>query len=91
MAFTLERVDGKVVGVTSERGFHRKGDDNPHWQEFVELNAKQPTPLDLSDKDQEPPPIDLEQKEVRTLLKKHADDLTLPEISKIVKRLARGF
>jgi len=55
---SVARVMGRVVGVQSDIGVHPKADDNPRWIEFVDWNAVQPVPLDLSDRAPDPPPAD---------------------------------
>ena len=68
--YEIVRFLGVVKGVNSSRGFHYKGEDNPHWVAFLEWNAKQPQPLDLSDQPPQSPSPDTELDAIDALISK---------------------
>lgn len=89
MTYELVRFNGVVKGVNSPAGFHRKGDDNPHWQDFRDWNAKQPVPLDLSDKPPEPIPVDVDADRIKEILLKKDVDITAAEVKEAVLKFLR--
>ncbi len=56
MTTRLMRFGGKVVGVEIDGSVYNV--EHQKWQEFLDWNAKQPVPLDLSDKEPEPVVVD---------------------------------
>lgn len=97
--YKIVRVAGKVSACLrqnqdgSETSFFL-GDSL--WPEFLEWNAKQPVPLDLSDKPPEPTPRDLEREALMALLDKDGSgSITNAEkldfCFKVCKRLARSI
>ena len=58
------------------------------WKEILDWNAKQPTPLDLSDQPPEPPPMDAEAEQVKALVLADGN-YTLAEATKVLNFLAK--
>lgn len=90
--YEVNRQFGKVYGVTSKLGFHPKFDDNPHWQEFLTWNSKQPIPLDLSDKAPDPIPDDPDKPPLDTFINKletDPDGVTVAQMKQALKLLLK--
>jgi hypothetical protein len=73
----------KFEGETSQFGAGSR-----FWQDFLEWNAKQPVPLDLSDKPPEPPPVDAKLEEVKALVLADGN-YTAAEITKVLNFIAK--
>lgn len=67
---------------------------NRDYAEFLEWNAKQATPLDLSDKPPEPPTVDTELNRIKEILAKADQDIAAAErweaVLKFMRRKIRG-
>ena len=58
MEYEVMRFNGKSVALKTPYGSialdeNKRADGNRYWSEFLAWNAKQPVPLDLSDKEPE--------------------------------------
>lgn len=63
---------GKVLGASQDlgSGVERSVANNGYgWQDFIDWNAKQETPLDLSDKPPEPIPVDVSKEDAIAKIK----------------------
>ena len=67
------------------------GVNDRYWPAFLDWNAKQPVPLDLSDKEPEPPAVDREVEAIKVLLKRPEKDLALEELKGPLVRLLREW
>ena len=84
-------LNGKFVGVLRELDSAQiqASLDNRDYREFLDWNAKQPVPLDLSDKPPEPPPVDSDLERVKEILAKRDDLITAGEVKEAVLRFLR--
>lgn len=85
--YTISRLNGVVIGVDSAAGHHPKG--TSRWQDFLEWNAKQPTPLDLSDKPALLPSPDPGIARIQEIATKKDADITAAEVKELVLRFVR--
>lgn len=96
--YSLFRVNGKLAAIVrknddgSETSFDQKQNG---WNDFLDWNAKQPVPLDLSDKPPDPILVDMEHEQLVALFEKADGDIGPAEFklgaTKILRRLlSRG-
>lgn len=97
--YTVKRQRGRFVCVSRDLGGGTDvsfGPNNSEWAEFLDWNAKQPAPLDLSDKAPEPPEPDPVKDAIMALLDKDQNGtITAAEkldfCFKVCKRLVRNI
>lgn len=87
--YEITRKDGIVTGVRRIKDGAWSSIGGRIHEEFLEWNAKQPVPLDLSDQPPEPPPVDTEKEAIQTILNKADADISAPEFKIVMLRLAR--
>lgn len=83
---------GKVLGASQDlgSGVERSVANNGYgWQDFIDWNAKQETPLDLSDKPPEPIPVDVDAERIREIVSKKDSDITVGEVKELILKFVR--
>lgn len=85
--YTVNRMrSGRVASI---RRLSDNGDVSVDSPEFLDWNAKQPVPLDLSDSEPEPPVVDREAEAFKVLLEKPEKDLALADLKAPLLKLLR--
>jgi hypothetical protein len=92
MNFNVDKVcrdtGGKVIGIIISGGPCIQT-SHPLWNDFLAWNAKQETPLDLSDKPPEPEPVDVDLERIKTIIAKADGDVTAAELKETVLKFLR--
>jgi hypothetical protein len=85
----INRDGGIVYGANNSVEGISITKNHDRWKEVVAWNAEQPTPLDLSDKPPEPPPVDADLERVKEIIAKRDDLITAGEVREAVLRFLR--
>lgn len=77
----LMHIEGKLVGVVlvESDGETVLSPNGKGWQDFLDWNAKQAVPLDLSDHAPDPVPLDVELNRIKEIVSKQDQDITAAE------------
>lgn len=101
MEYEVMRISGKSVALKTPHGSialdeNKRADGNRYWPEFLEWNAAQPVPLDLSDQPPDPPAPDSDLEEIKSILAKQDRDVSAVDLKTLVlkylrRQIARGL